>query len=131
MILLKTVTSRVVNDDEELFHDDLETFLRFILGDGRHFFVGLEHVVDLRHEVLQRVLVQIVDDSHALHSEEDASRHGGEWDVLIGDFFDLLEGLIRLGHLLGNLSCLLLQTLKLLNELVILQDFALGVVEGV
>ena len=69
--------------------------------------------------------------SHALQREEDARRHHGERNVLIGYLLYFLKSLVCLSDLDGDRSRFTLETLQLLDELIVLQDLTLRLVEGV
>jgi len=66
MLFKQAVADRIVDSDEELFDDDLESHLRIRLRNLIDLLVTVEYFEDGVHEVLQRVLVEVVDGAEGL-----------------------------------------------------------------
>lgn len=65
-----------------------------------------------------------------LHGEVDAAAGGGQRQVLLRHCLHLCHDDIRLLHLPGHLSCLLLQVLQRGDDSVIIKDATFDLIEG-
>ncbi|KAH6607744.1 hypothetical protein Trco_004057 [Trichoderma cornu-damae] len=92
--------------------------------------VAPQHRLEDVQKVLQRKLVEVVDVVQLLQDGEDGAARLGDDAVLLRDLLHLGHDALRVAHLVRDVRRLRLQRLQRLDDLVVVQDVAAGLVEG-
>ena len=72
MFLQKALTDSLVHLNEKLLGNDLQSFGMFSLRNFIHNRIFFQHLVDNIHIVLKRILVQVMNCTHAFEREVDS-----------------------------------------------------------
>lgn len=65
----------------------------------------------------------------ALQREEESGCHVGQRQILLSDYFNFFHGLVGLSYFIGDFFCFSLESLKSLDQLIVLENVALRLSE--
>ena len=99
-----------------------------MIGDTDKPRISVQHEVEYCVKVIQGEAVCVVEMMQLLQQGKYGTARGGDLAVLLSDSFHFSHNAFGLGHLMGDNGGFLLQRLKRLNDIVVVEDVAAGLV---